>query len=578
MDEWDKFKNIACQPYSPYMLVLLQAAVQVIQKRYERYPHTLILSNPMQFPSQQEVDRSMDMEPRDVLMPPVDAPWFEYADRVSRSATFGGDKVTPALRNLVRGESLDEKVVRDYLHLLKTASSSTKISSIRALDPHGEIHIESEGFDMPTVIPMSDGQEWAFAVAYHDCIHWYDSRPDGRRPCFAISGGRKVMENWRGPQASESENSSIFMLMGVSRIMQQKPHVSQKTADEHGHAFRKRMLVELLAGQLEPTPEYLAEKGIIKGVRVEGESIFVSQTDCLSPFLPQEENSFDDAIDMTMWEDTAGRVRSTSLTRPTSAVEGEVVCECVGHEAANGGLQSASAFSFRPILPSGPLLQPTAFGGMSGSLTILENLTTGLRFLRTATASGFDDEYTLWLLGQSRKTNGKLQQRYQRVLFNEKMEERNSQNFEISRFPDGQWDKMMKDSKQWKMWKDLRDIGRKHDDLGEFVTLCALPGSMNKEIMPLRYQEKLVDAFEKEIENNSSPLRQWLRDARELCESIFKKSIPAYLVKLDDYEASSEEEVTDTVWRSLLSTDPAQDHTAVVEYAYHGYDWTVEEL
>lgn len=112
----------------------------------------------MQFPSHQEVSRSIEIEPRDVLMPPVDALWVEYADTVAQSATFGGDKVTPALRGLVRGESLDDSVVREYLDLLKTASPSTRISSIRSIDPNGDINIESEGVDKPYIIPMSNNQ------------------------------------------------------------------------------------------------------------------------------------------------------------------------------------------------------------------------------------------------------------------------------------------------------------------------------------------------------------------------------------------------------------------------------------
>ncbi|KAM0188496.1 hypothetical protein ACHAPI_010603 [Fusarium lateritium] len=181
-------------------------------------------------------------------------------------------------------------------------------------------------------------------------------------------------------------------------------------------------------------------------------------------------------------------------------------------------------------------------------------------------ASDQDGERVLWSLG-SRTSQGKLQQRYSRVLFTEKMEEQDPMIDQVS---DQERKKMKRDFRKWQVWKDVRDVGRDHDDLGQFVTLCAFPGSMNSECKPKEYYRSLVADFKKEIESetgsegeeeiripSSSLVRRWLREARPLCDAILAGPLPNFALKIDGYDSAIAGEVTDEDWSFYMSMDPA---------------------
>ncbi|EXM15911.1 hypothetical protein RAB80_018344 [Fusarium oxysporum f. sp. vasinfectum] len=569
----------------------------------------------MRFPSLQEATQRTAEEPLRDLMPPVDASWVTYANKIRQSSTLDEAGVSSSLWDLVRNEHLDLSIVEGYLKLLRTLNSKTKIAPVYQLRRDDSINIETEGVDHSKIIPFIDGREWAFAVVYFDCIHWYDSGRGKPIPPLSASGGQRIVEGWSGPQHSDSKDSGAFMLMGISHIMMQQPHVSQEAAIELVQVFRVRMFIELLADELDPTPESLCEKGIITGAREDGASVFVSQADRVSPSSQFEEDPFNETLYVL---NSAARDGLSEPPDP-SALDSSDQIVCVsaargtdppqlGHQqrslmneaneaqSATGGFRNNLGNPYRHILPATrPLVATSSINpyprpsGMNTSRrraaaprrrtatptidmesepdikslinrrVILENLSSALRFTRSAKASGLDNGYMLWQLGKNRKTGGKLQQRYQRVLFNQKMAKRVDQNLKIDGLDDRQWNTMKKDFGYWKVWVDVRDVGLKYNDLGEYVALCALPGSMNSENMTQDYQKRLIAAFEREIENHSNPLHQWLRDARQLCDLILTKSIPEYRLKLDDYETNIEGEVSDEVWNSHMSTDPVGD-------------------
>ncbi|KAF5716582.1 hypothetical protein FGLOB1_2504 [Fusarium globosum] len=407
----------------------------------------------------------------------------------------------------------------------------------------------------------------------------------------------------------------------------QRPHVSQEAANELVQAFRVRMFIELLAKELNPTPESLSEKGIIKGAREDGASIFVSQNDGVSPSSQFEEDTFNDT--MYVLHSAARDGRSPSNSGPSAQImcasasrrtdspqleyrQGSLMNDVNEVQSAALGFQNSQRNLYRHILPAGPLVATSSANpqlGPSGvaisrkraavprrrtttptidmasepdikSLmtrrVILENLSSALRFTRLATASNLDTGHMLWALGRSRKIGGRLQQRYQRVLFSQKMAKRVEQNSKIVGLDDREWNLMKKDFGFWKVWVDMREIGLKHHDLGEYVALYALPGSMNSENMSKAYQKKLITAFEREIENDSSPLRQWLRDARPLCDMILTKSIPPYRIKLDEYDTNAEGEVSDEDWKSHTGTDPVGDFPDETSPLYDEHTWSLE--
>ncbi|EJP61525.1 uncharacterized protein BBA_09549 [Beauveria bassiana ARSEF 2860] len=143
--------------------------------------------------------------------------------------------------------------VQSYLDLLRQLDSPIEILTIRPLQ--NEITLSSEGSARPAIIPFVDGDAWAFAVAYPDCVHWYDSRR-GRHVASLSSPDERIMTNhWTGPVHERDEDSSIFMLMGIRCIQRGCPHILQETAVNLASHLRARVVIELLCEKIDPSKQ-----------------------------------------------------------------------------------------------------------------------------------------------------------------------------------------------------------------------------------------------------------------------------------------------------------------------------------
>lgn len=605
------------------------AATNIARKRFENCPSTLLSANLTHFPSREEVSRRTAATPVQQLLPPVDDSWIKIADKVSELPhPQEGTNVTIELWNLVRGSPLELSIVDGYLDLLRATSLHTAIAKVRPLK-QDENMIGTQGLDRPTIIPFLDGYDWAFAVAYYDCIHWYDSSPSRQTPSFSATGARRVVEGWKGPQHSDPNDAGIFMLMGIRLILQHKPHLSQRAADQIAHTFRARMLGELLAGKIEPDGERLCREGVMQAAETDEGSIFVAQSQYeYSPAAASEADLFTEALYMRERANGANRSsRSTSSVdevvsaslrrqanspRPALRQMSSIVEDNEVHEDAvlddlvnvHGSISPprARGETIQPEPNSRPPSATTAntsrrrrggaqqndgcAQGDTGDGTreplkldvnslvsrkvILENLAAALHCKRLAVATEAYDKCVLWFLGQDNTMQGKLQQRYSRVLFVEKMEEQARQGAAMSGINDKQWEKMKRDSRNWRVWKDVRDAGREHDDLGPFVTLCAFPGSMNSKYLSKKSRESLVADLKMELRSDredetggqrgshsSSPLRQWLRDARPLCDAILGGALPTSPLNIETDGLTFADEVSDEDWEFYTSTELA---------------------
>ncbi|CAG1979583.1 unnamed protein product [Fusarium graminearum] len=187
--------------------------------------------------------------------------------------------------------------------------------------------IGTEGLDRPIIIPFLCSHDWAFAVAYHDCIHWYDSCPSRRTPSFSAIEARRVVEGWKGPRHSDPNEAGIFMLMGIRLVLQRKPHLSQKAADQIARTFRARMLGELLAGKVEPDGKRSCE-GAMQVAETDEGSIFVAQSQYeYSPAAAPEADLFTEALYMQEQANRANR-----STRSMSSVD-EIISASLRRQA-----------------------------------------------------------------------------------------------------------------------------------------------------------------------------------------------------------------------------------------------------
>ena len=182
--------------------------------------------------------------------------WVQYASTVAGN---GSDAMPTSMRQLASGAHVDEEIVQAYLELLRAQSTRhADIASTRSLN-EGPIDIRKEGLERPVIIPFQDGTAWAFAVAYPDCVHWYDSRPNASIPNLATTP-RPIVTNWTGPKVSQDrvDDAGVLALIGIRQIHQGAPHMSQECANELVSSFRARLIAELTCGELEPSAEALA--------------------------------------------------------------------------------------------------------------------------------------------------------------------------------------------------------------------------------------------------------------------------------------------------------------------------------
>ncbi|KAH6970367.1 hypothetical protein BKA56DRAFT_496952 [Ilyonectria sp. MPI-CAGE-AT-0026] len=151
---------------------------------------------------------------------------------------------------LVRDNHLDTIIVDAYLNLLRKTSLCEEVAKVRRLESTINI-ISEEGRDRPTIIPFYDVENWAFVIAYPDCIHWYDSNPNNPTPQFSVEDSRPVVTTPSGPKLSRPEDSGVLMLISIRVLLQKEAHLSQKMTDQLVKTFRTRMVVELLSGAID---------------------------------------------------------------------------------------------------------------------------------------------------------------------------------------------------------------------------------------------------------------------------------------------------------------------------------------
>ncbi|SPJ81820.1 uncharacterized protein FTOL_09225 [Fusarium torulosum] len=240
MDDYEYFKHLALKPYSKFTLALMSAATRVAIKRFHNCTSGLVIADSTPFPDEDAVREEASESPQD-LIDHVDESWSECANKISLlRCPIEGSRFAQSMWHLAHG------------------GDDIDIALPRMLRNDQECISETEGLDRPIIVPFYHDYHWAFAVAYSDCIHWYDSAIDGPVPSHLASGARPVVDGWKGPLQNSPEDAGVLMLMGIKLILQRKPHMSQEAADELVQLFRTRIFAELLCNNTKPTATELA--------------------------------------------------------------------------------------------------------------------------------------------------------------------------------------------------------------------------------------------------------------------------------------------------------------------------------
>ncbi|KAJ2983489.1 hypothetical protein NQ176_g649 [Zarea fungicola] len=433
-----------------------------------------------------------------------------YADTVPTT-----DGLSEAAWKMAQQQASPRDAVQSYLDLLRHLDSPVEILPIRTLQ--NEITLSSEGTAHPAIIPFVDGNMWAFAVAYPDCVHWYDSRHDRHIPSLSLPDKRAVTNRWTGPKHERNADSGIFMLMGIRCIQRGCPHLPQETAVNLASAFRARVVIELLCGKIDPS-RHSAER--LLSQEVEDQSLFFEDAmngiDRQSPFSP----------DMETQNIFVPPPLDANRIPPSTAVSlAQPACKRVRQE---NGFKVADA------------------------RTILANLNEASLTTRAVVRAAGTPLDILWLLVQNTSYTSAFHDRLNAVLFYEEMKrhETDSDVKEAMKHPIDVRDMRIVQAR-CKFWKDACEL---RSEWGEdkYVLLLAFPRTVTGRTGRSRHIQEL----EQRLNDRGDHLQQYLHAVRDICRAIVHSSLPCESLMIDVYHLKRHEPLSQSMFDAFVSVKP----------------------
>lgn len=519
-----EFKTLSERILSGRALLLLEAALCVIRNRYPNSPRSTGMQQGIAYPSPE--DQSLLNEP----WPCVKSTWTEYTTRMSQSTPPAeGDEFTPSMWRLVRDNHLDTIIVDAYLNLLRKTSLCEEVAKVRPLESTINI-ISEDGRDRPTIIPFYDVENWAFVIAYPDCIHWYDSNPNNPTPQFSVEDSRPVVTTPSGPKLLRPEDSGVLMLISIRVLLQKEAHLSQKMTDQLVKTFRTRMVVELLSGAIDRESHF---EEILRRDAASNPCSF-----------------FDEAL----WTEGSPFLSSgselTHQTAPTSL-------DSESDDPASQGQDSDSAPTNTDSDPT-PRRRQMRIESDDRKI-ILTSLSDAVIAKRSATYFGEIGLQSLWFLLQRGRRKNTFPWRYHAVRFYEAKEQLGSESFIFSsmRFRIKEKTKGM----EWlqdegEFWKELCEL---LIDWGEdkYIILCVVPSHVNVKRMSADEKKGFIEGFQSRLVDNSDLLRSYLTLALPLYRCLAYNNLPGPSLMIESY--NRRRKMKENTYREHLNVDPSEN-------------------
>ncbi|KAH7303362.1 hypothetical protein B0I35DRAFT_365112 [Stachybotrys elegans] len=403
---------------------------------------------------------------------------------------------------LAQGKELDIDIIKPYLELLRRRTYSMDILDIHHLQEQ-TIDLGEKGLLQPAIIPIKDQTGWAFAVAYPDCIHWYDSRPHSPTPRVTAAGNRVLVTNWTGPKHADSAESGVLMLLGIRRIHQGSAHVGQNNSEVIRPHFRTRVLVELLCGTLSPSNAEFAH------------------------ILRHEEEIYSE-----FFLDAMHGINPTPQPEPEPGPE---------TEPEPGPEMDSPSTSMTKIRKDRKM--------------ILENLGDAILACRSVMKSSQPQLFMLLPLVRKR---GTFSQRYHAALLCDMV--LGKEDASILNAADIHPDDILRIrdmARRRKFWKELCDLGQEQE-IGRYTILLAVPRNTSVWIKA-EERTQLYDQLRGRLYDKSDHLRGLLLRASKICSTVIDDSIPKRLMAIDYYnygEAVKRHGITPTsFYEQCMSTE-----------------------
>ncbi|KAI9147308.1 hypothetical protein HJFPF1_12327 [Paramyrothecium foliicola] len=577
MDEQALFKKISLGPFSCASLPLVAAALQAIRRRYPN-SNSQSLANSPDPSASPFVEHQASPEYMGIPTFCAEPAWVDFAQWARElPAEEGDDSITPSTLRLARNDHLDAESVASYLELLRVDSPCARIVDIRQLR-HDCNEIGDAGVDVPTIVPFQDGDGWAFAVAYSDCIHWYDSRPDASVPIFLTSDDRPVVDDWTGPKQPNLADSGILMLLGIRQIQHGVPHLDQLAANHSGSGFRARVLIELLCGRLNPTESDF--ENLVARVRQDPEqSLFFDDATYGMDFETGNEVGSPTAMDA---------VNGVIITPPDSTQNPspQGAQPCPPESGASTNTPRLASGRSLPVAPQRPVQHASPHGHESGGnvartegnspsfqwrhvvqphpfedrQVILGHLSQAVKASRSAGASMQTGLPVLWSLVLDDNVSSTFHQRYNAVLFHDKMQQLHDSNaVEQAWGHNGLTDRPVVDEMRLmqsscRFWRELCDLRSEWGDGKYTMLLVGSKSVINK--MSRVQKDAFIAAIRMRLSDVSDPLSGCLDKARDLCCAIVNKSLPEDTLMIDRYLLRQYDVSSDALYGAFTSLDP----------------------
>lgn len=572
--DYESFKKLSLAPLSYDSLSLAFAALRVIQRRYPNVPVTD--SNYSVYPS---TANSIIYENPRLSNIPND--WGVYAEVFECIKDTAREHL---LYSVMEDKPVLPTIVDEYLNLLRHKSLGINILDARIIK-EGICYIQDEGLDRPTIIPLQIlgyRNAWAFIVAYSDCIHYYDSGDNSLKLTVIDNTSRAVETDWTGPKNENENLSGIYMLLGIRRIIEGHPHISQQAATGKAlESFRIRILIELHCKKTDPSLEEFqpSQAGNIynppatsfwgsQNISVPRESAPLMPIDGSAPIVHsglQNMLSTRESIPVILGDDSNMAPNFISENMFLSTGQGSV--ESLSNSTPELSHSSVTRRSTPATSPGSRLSpQPTsqlsnnakAFNTMKGILNLLSTASLACRLSKVSKNTSLA---ILWHAVKEDHFGSKFHQRYNAVLFYNKMEALRSDDAIKSEIKGGDIRMMKTRKKQCKFWKDVYDIGESFgwEDDDRYVLLLAISSLSANESQ--QNKEDILEQLRRRLNNDSDPLKQWLLSAKELCAAIIKQSLPEENLMIDVYFLKKGEEIDQRTYDSFVSIDP---HNAIM--------------
>lgn len=539
----DRIKQLSLGAFSSETVPLVETALGVIKKRYPKAGSGS--SNP-------------------------DTSWIQHAKSLENKIHDYDGELAPGIKALANGYALKKAVVSAYLDLLRATSECVQIAEIRQLSS-SKNDISHGGCDQPTIIPFYDAGAWAFAVAYTDCVHWYDSRTIDQMPELSTGDHRVVSCEWSGPKHTRMEDSGVFMLLGVRNILQQMPHLSQDAADRQLPSFRAQLVIEILCHKLDPSRQELQrleksqQQESFFGEATYGMDISPNPADyryepaaaCFDNVPIQFE-----AIPNISFSEVAASPNIT-ISEVAASADGQTEFEAIPHISSPGISdqevidQDVPAEGMTPYeassMSEGSILnhQSPEVSSLDDRLTIVHNLNQAVLTYRLSSISPDTSLEMLWSCVRNEHSTSVFYEGYTRVLFYDHMSSLAETAVPTSVKSD--WRRMKAMQKHCEIWQTLCNL-RQGWGLGRYALLLAVNSKFKK--MSLSRKKEVVTEIHDRLEDATDPLESWLSMVRDMCTALIEHSLTTQPLMIDHYPYRRHEPMSDQFYEACTSKDP----------------------